>query len=121
MLSACGQILNEADLLHFRYGSRVALSTLSPIRYLLRPKTRFPVRRLHLLSGREFHPLEAPGLSWRTVVQVDVSQQRRDHRTLRRPLFTGTPLPVFQDPGLEPLAHQPGDALVANTVLHEAQ
>ena len=61
MLSACGQILNEAQSLHFRYGSSVALSTLSPIRYLLRPKTRFPVRRLHLLSGREFHPLEAPG------------------------------------------------------------
>ena len=41
------KILNEADPLHFRYGSRVALSTLNPIRYLLRSKTRFPLRRLH--------------------------------------------------------------------------
>ena len=72
MLSACGQVLNEAELLHFRYGSRVALSTLSPICHLLGLKTRFPVRRLHLLSGREFHPLEAPGLSWRTVLQNEM-------------------------------------------------
>src|SRR5215469_17104866 len=61
MLSACGQVFNEAQSLHFRYGSLVALSTLSPICCLLRPKTRFPVRRLHLLSGREFHPLGTPG------------------------------------------------------------
>jgi hypothetical protein len=61
--------LTRLNSFTLRYGSRVALSTLSPVRYLPRPKTRFPVRRLHLLSGREFHPLEAPGLSWRTVVQ----------------------------------------------------
>src|SRR5215472_16937386 len=40
MLSACGSVFNEAQSLHFRYGPRVALSTLSPIRYLLGPKTR---------------------------------------------------------------------------------
>src|SRR6516162_2808434 len=79
MLSACGQIFNEAQSLHFRYGSLVALSTLGPIRYLLRPKTRFPMRRLHLLSGREFHPLEAPGLSWRTVVEKNVRQDWAEH------------------------------------------
>jgi hypothetical protein len=62
-----------AQSLHFRHGSLVALSTLGQIRYLLQPKTRFPVRRLHLLSGREFHPLEAPGLSWRTVMQVHIA------------------------------------------------
>jgi hypothetical protein len=83
MLSACGQVLYEADLLHFRYGSLVALSTLSPIRYLLRPKTRFPVRRLHLFPGREFHPLEAPGLSWRTIVQKEIGKHWADHAPLR--------------------------------------
>ena len=76
ILSACGLVLNEAQSLHFRYGSRVALSTPSPIRYLLGPKTRFPVRRLHLLTGREFHPLEAPGLPWRTIVKIDVCEER---------------------------------------------
>jgi hypothetical protein len=96
MLSACGQILNEADLLHFRYGSLVALSTLSPIRYLLRPKTRFPVRRLHLLSGREFHPLEAPGLSWRTIVQVNIGKHWADQRTLWNAPFAGAECAIFE-------------------------
>jgi hypothetical protein len=68
-LSACGYVINEAQSLHSHYGPLVALSTLSPICYLLGLKTRFPVRRLHLLPGREFHPLEAPGLSWRPVVE----------------------------------------------------
>jgi hypothetical protein len=58
-----GSYLHEAPSLHFRYGPLVALSTLSSYRYLNEPKTRFPVRRLHLLSGQEFHPLEASGLS----------------------------------------------------------
>ena len=67
--------LTRLNRVYFRSGPLVALSTLSPIRYLLRPKTRFPVRRLHLLPRREFHPLEAPGLSWRTVVKKQVAQQ----------------------------------------------
>ena len=82
--------LNEAQSLHFRYGSLVALPTLSPIRCLLRPKARFPVRRLHLLSGREFHPLEAPGLSWRTFLEIRISppasttlMSRRDRKNRR--------------------------------------
>jgi hypothetical protein len=37
------------------------------------------------------------------VVQVDVGQHWRDHRALWRPLVTGAPVPVFQDPGFEPL------------------
>src|ERR1700693_4927776 len=103
MLSACGRLLNEAQSLHFRYGSRVALSTLSPIRYLLRPKTRFPVRRLHLLSGREFHPLEAPGLSWRTVVQVDVGQEGTNRLSLSRTCFAHEQSALFDDAYLYPL------------------
>jgi hypothetical protein len=74
MMYFCSGVDNEAQSLHFRYGSLVALSTLGQIRYLLQPKTRFPVRRLHLLSGREFHPLEAPGLSWRTMMQIQIAE-----------------------------------------------
>src|SRR5574341_1523810 len=37
--------------LHLRYGPRVALSTLSPCRYLHVPKTRFPVRWLASCRG----------------------------------------------------------------------
>jgi len=53
-------------LLHLRYGPSVALSTLSPCRYLREPKTRFSVEWLRSLPRRELHPLEAPGFSWRT-------------------------------------------------------
>gem|GEM_PF-6465907 len=58
---------HEAQSLHLRYSPEVALSTLSSCRYLHEPKTRFPVGRLFPFPGRGFHPLEAPGLSWRTV------------------------------------------------------
>src|SRR3974390_489955 len=102
MLSACGYVLNEAQSLQFRYGSLVALSTLSPIRYLLRPKTRFPVRRLHLLSGREFHPLEAPGLSWRAIVEIYITQQYADRPSLRGPLLVWMDLSILKDACLQP-------------------
>src|ERR1035438_8189038 len=118
MLLACGQILNEADLLHFRYGSRVALSTLSPCRYLHEPKTRFPVRRLHLLSGREFHPLEAPGLSWRTVIQVDIGQERTNRLPLSRPRFAREQFAVFDDSDLDPFLNQAEHAAVTYGLLH---
>lgn len=62
-LSACGCTYHEAQSLHLHYGPLVALSTLNSRRYLRKPKTRFPVRRLHLLSGQEFHLLEAPVLA----------------------------------------------------------
>lgn len=57
---------HEAQSLHLHYGPDAALSTLSSCRCLHQPKTRFPVRWLGRLPGREFHPLEAPGFSWRT-------------------------------------------------------
>src|SRR5215472_17747029 len=117
-MSACGFVLNEAQSLHFRYGSRVALSTPSPIRYLLGPKTRFPVRRLHLLTGREFHPLETPGLSWRAVVQVYVGQERADWLPLSRPCFTYEKSSVFDDSDLDPLADQAEHASVVHSLLY---
>lgn len=65
---------NEAPSLHLRYGLDIALSTLNSCRYLHEPKTRFPVEWLCSFPGRESHPLEAPGLAWRTeeLLQVDV-------------------------------------------------
>lgn len=57
---------HEAQSLHLRYGLDIALSTLNSSRYLNEPETRFPVGRLFPLPGRESHPLEAPGLAWRT-------------------------------------------------------
>ena len=66
------RISHEALSLHLRYGLDIALSTLNPCRYLHEPKTRFPVEWLRSLPGRELHPLEAPGLSWRTEEASDV-------------------------------------------------
>jgi hypothetical protein len=53
------------------------------------------------------------------VVQVDVRQQGRDDGPLGRAFGTDAQFSVFQDPGPEPLAHQPEDALVADPVLQE--
>ena len=54
------------------YGLDIALSTLSSCRCLHEPKTRFPVGRLFPFPGRESHPLEAPGLSWRTEEYLEI-------------------------------------------------
>lgn len=64
-LSASG-CCHEALSLHLRYGLDIALSTLNSCRLLHKFKTRFPVRRLFLFPGLEFHQLKVPGLSWRT-------------------------------------------------------
>ena len=91
---------HEAQSLHLRYGPDIALPTLNPCRYLHEPKARFPVERLHSLPGRESHPLEAPGFSWRTEVgskiQIDDtglamknSLTNSQYRILRR--FRGCP------------------------------
>jgi hypothetical protein len=66
------RMLHEAQSLHLRYGLDIALSTLNSCRYLHEPKTRFPVRWLVPFPGREFHPLEAPGLTWRAKVGPEV-------------------------------------------------
>jgi hypothetical protein len=60
------RMCHEAQSLHLRYGLDIALSTLNSCRHLHEPKTRFPVGRLVPFPGREFHPLKAPGLAWRT-------------------------------------------------------
>ena len=65
-------LCHEAQSLHLRYGLSVALPTLSSHRHLRKPKTRFPVGRLFPLPGRESHPLESPGFSWRTEKSADV-------------------------------------------------
>src|SRR5215470_2543900 len=53
-----------------------------------RTQDSIPGEAAHLLSGREFHPLEAPGLSWRAAVQVYVGQERTNWLPLSRPCFT---------------------------------
>jgi hypothetical protein len=71
-LSASGLSCHEAQSLHLRYGPDVALPTLSPCRYLHKPKARFLVGRLFPLPARESHPLEAPGFAWRTEELGDI-------------------------------------------------
>ena len=70
-----------AQSLHLRYGPSVALSTLSPCRYLREPKTRFSVEWLRSLPRRELHPLEAPGFPWRTEIGLDIGFQNPIHFT----------------------------------------
>ena len=73
------RMCHEAQSLHLRYGLDIALSTLNSCRCLHEPKTRFPVRRLIPLPGREFHPLKAPGLTWRTEKSPNVSVKNIIH------------------------------------------
>src|SRR5262245_41297002 len=49
------------------------------------------------------------------VVQVDVGQERRDHRALPCPLVTDRHDPVFQNARLEPLADQADDTSSARS------
>ena len=91
---------------------------LSPIRYLLRPKTRFPVRRLHLLSGREFHPLEAPGLSWRATMQIDL--QIRGSRAQHAHLQSTPPQPKRPAANHRTPAPSRSDATIDMVAMHRS-
>src|SRR5215469_3633692 len=50
------RMCHEAQSLHLRYGLGIALSTLSPCRYLHEPKTRFLVERLVPLARTGISP-----------------------------------------------------------------
>ena len=105
--------LTRLNCFTVRYGSLVALSTLSLIRYLLRPKTRFPVRRLHLLSGREFHPLEVPGLAWRSVMKVNIGEHGAHQISLRRTLVGGAESAILQNTRFEKALDESQQVLVS--------
>jgi hypothetical protein len=53
------------------------------------------------------------------VVQVDVGQQRRDDRALRRAFLACHQLAFFQRAGLQPFAYEANDAWVTDSVLQE--
>src|SRR5439155_25553302 len=40
------------------------------------------------------------------VVQVDIREQRRNHRALRRPLFRLRPLSILENPGSQPFLEE---------------
>jgi hypothetical protein len=53
-------------------------------------------------------------------VQVDVGEQRRDHRALSRPLVADRDDPVLQDTRLQPFLDQTDDARITDPMLDEA-
>ena len=61
----------------------------------------------------------APAFGHRRIqrVEVDVGQQRADHRALRRALRRRPPLQPFQDVGLQPAADQIENAAIADLLL----
>ena len=69
--------------------------------------------------ARGFAPSPAFGPKVEDVMQVDVAEQRRDHRALPRPPLTDRRDPVFQDARLQPFLDQADDALVADTMFQE--
>src|SRR6202011_52781 len=72
----------------------------------------------HVASSLAPSPARRPEIE--DVVQVDVGQKRRDHRSLARPPLARRNDPVFQDTRLEPFTDQADDARVADPVLDEA-
>ena len=71
----------------------------------------------HVTAGVSPAPLVGPQVE--DVVKVDVGEQRRDRCPLDRSLRRLRPLPLFDDPGPEPLADQSQDSLVRDPVLEE--
>ena len=68
-------------------------------------------------SARGLVPSPALGPQIEHVVQVDVGEQRRNHRPLPRPLFTDCDDPVLQHARLEPLLDQADDAWIGDPML----
>ena len=62
------------------------------------PYAGIPLVRGHVARGLVPSPALSPLIE--PVVQVDVGEQRRDYRSLPRPLITDVHDPVFQDPAL---------------------
>src|SRR5207249_3071366 len=71
----------------------------------------------HVAAGLRLPPPLSPEVE--RVVQVHVSQERRNAAPLGRAFFTPCPRPVLQHAGVEPLLDQPHDAPVRNAVLDE--
>jgi hypothetical protein len=73
----------------------------------------------HVTAGVPRSPLLGPEIE--DVVQVDVREQRRNSRPLRRPVFACRPRPVFDHSCPEPFLDQAQDPLVRDPVLEELQ
>jgi len=71
----------------------------------------------HVARGLPPSPEVGPEIE--PVVQVDVGQQRRDHRSLPRPPVARRHDSLFQDARFQPFLDQADDALVADTVFDE--
>src|SRR5580704_3508363 len=69
--------------------------------------------------ARGLAPSPAFGPQIEGIVQVDVGEQRRDHRSLPRSPVACRHDPVFQDAHLEPFLDQADDALVADPMPDE--
>jgi hypothetical protein len=64
-----------------------------------------------------FAPLTRPQV--KSVMQINVGEDGRDHRTLRRPNLGFGQHSVFHHAGFEPFAYQPDYPPVADPVLYE--
>src|SRR4029077_16278083 len=69
----------------------------------------------HVARGLTLSPAVGPEVEH--VVQIDVGQERRDHRALPCPPLTDGHDPVFHDARLEPFADQADDTPVADPML----
>src|SRR4051812_44718997 len=71
----------------------------------------------HVAGGLVASPAFGPQIQ--NVVQIDIGQERRNHRTLPRPSVTDRYGSVFKYARLQPFPDQADDALVTDTMLNE--
>src|SRR5262245_65667341 len=53
-------------------------------------------------------------------MQIDIGQERADHRALWRPLLRHDQVPAFEHTCCQPLGDQPADSSIANPMFDEA-
>ena len=104
---------------------------LQPLPEVLQKAVRFglPLEPQHDIVGITDHDHRAvraflsPRLhpEVESVVQVNVSQQRRYHRPLRRTLLRFRPLAFLHHSGFQPFLDQPQDPAVGHAMLHELE
>src|SRR4051812_29040413 len=92
------------------------------ISHLLAPSWRTVIRVTdddHVARGLAPSPALGPEIE--RVVQVDVGQERRDHRPLPGPRLTDAHDPILQDPRPQPFLDQTEDARIADPMVQEAE
>src|SRR5438477_2319558 len=108
------------DSTHSSSRARIASQKRRASLLCSKPTTTSSAYRTNNHITRGFAPSPARRPEVKGIVQVDIGEQRRNHRALPRPRLTDRDLPVFQDARLEPFLDQADDASIGDPVFDKA-